>query len=747
MRTTNCGAATAALYVGLTITTLMPKATPNLVVGYPQVGVYLTETENLVLTAGEAVLDASYEITYPEVSEDHETCKPLSSDTKDKIVLATKKYKQNIATYINLQESPTSNGNGTETKSSDPFDTCAETDNCVIAPLLSEGLMGNELWPIPCMTPGSGNMASCNNHKTNSSYTSCCDIRTTESTKFCPTGQMVKAKSVIRKWKGLHSRHKFNIGGSLHGVKKWNSYCFAITHLEADGKLQRVNEQKIDVSPSHSTWYLKTHRRRKRSTDGTKRVRRSWSNILHYYMAGGPLTPKFTMEQIKKLKKEENLKVNDLKDALAADEAAIVRLQREDGKASLSKKICDLGDKLTEELIVENLKAQQDAEFLKVQTLVGTCEEGTVPNEVSTSLLEQMCKASSDSPTCWSLKTRSLTSCSVRFVQMLEDRVIVVLRLTQRIPTSESLSLFAVQTVPVYTDKFAVNNKPKMTTVAPTTLDQRRIIAEKLAKLLAKRKKRAAVQSHFVTRELRLPEYLVISGDVTNINSETRILTFNSMHKQGRLLLLFAEERLPQDACLEALVKQTELNPNEKFPTEKCLVKEERTTSQCSVRSLPAGYVVSTPKENEIDIISAKSKQTNSVFGAASNDMARCRVCIVKPIAETSQRFRCDGTDYLVREESKIIIEHVNKQVNVDLREFREKDDVLPALFGIEKLDNIQTDKHYQNAMKIFTIIAIVGLYIGLALFIICKFGKRCARPGAPLRCCDKPYQGFKKAM
>ena len=719
------------------------------IVSYPSPGLYLVEDSNLVLTAGEAILDASYEIVYPEVSEEHDSCKPLSQDLKDKINAATTLYKNNIREYIQLGESPSSNGNTTEPSNEDPFEACVEDESCIIAPLLTEALVGQELWPIPCRSKNIGNIASCNDHKTNASYTACCDIKGGENNKYCPTGRMVKARSIVRKWKNLHGRHKFSIGGALQSVKKQDLFCFAITHMEKDGRLEKLTDQKIDVAASNANWYVKTHKRKRRSTTEPKRVRRSWSNILHYYMAGGPLTPKYTLTQIKKFKREEEVKITDLKTALATDEAAIVRLQREDSKAGLSKKICDLGTKLTESLIVENLKAQQDAEFGKVQALVGTCEEGIVPNEVSTTLLEQICKASSESPTCWSLKTRSLTSCEVRFVQMVEDRVIVVLRLRQRTPVSEAISLFSVVTTPVYTDRFMVGEKPKTTTIEPTTLDQKRIMAEKLAKLLAKRRKRATVMNHFVTRELRLPPFLVISGDSASVDAKTKILTFDKVHKQGRLKLLFAEERLPQNGCLEALVKTTELNPKEKFPAEKCLVKEERTTAACTVRSLPsAGYIVSTPNNQGVDIISTATKQAKSVFGNGQSDSMSCSQCIVKPNEGTRQTFRCETTDYVVQESQTSIVDHISKNVNVDLREFKQKDNVLPEVFGVQKLDALEQNKNYQKAFRICMIVTIIGLYASIIGICVCKFGRRCSRKCTLPRCWkgNTFREGFKKA-
>ena len=506
------------------------------------------EDELALMTDGVNELDLAFEIYYPSVNRTHTECEGLDEQKKAVVTEVEEQYKNKIKEFLNP-----SNGDETvkqgSTAKKNFFGDCNGKIQCSVPPTLTESVDRKELQPIPCDTPWAGMLDSCGGKATNASVTSCCPYESEKSSAYCPSANLIRARSILTNFIGLHPRLNVMVNGRSRPIRRSRglNFCFIITNAEDNGSMRRLADQKLGVTNNDLS--LVTQRKKRALVDSDpavivskrNRKRRSLSNLMEYWLSGGALTPTYTLSKLKDLKTVEETSISELKDQLKTDEATLLKVANSANGSILSKEICALGDQLSAELVLAKLVEKQDTEFDRMEVMISSCEMGNVPPAISQATIEKMCKAGSQSTVCLGLLVRSMTTCELHSINMLEDRVTIVMTLSQPIPIDEPITMYNVGTLPVYGESRIVANR--VTAKPPVSLttvgDEKKAMAAKLVKILTSRRRRSIPQEHrhYLLRRILLPKMAAVKGDIMSQDHDVSIMTFDKCTNRGRLQL------------------------------------------------------------------------------------------------------------------------------------------------------------------------------------------------------------------
>lgn len=686
---------------------------------WPDLGVLIENAEDHVVTAG--VANIKLLLKYPLPVFDNktlETCDGLNNQSREFIRESEIKYREMISDYM----IKTSDSETDDEKQSDPgaYEKCRDDENCVIAPMLVDSAVSNELWPIGCLTTGEGNLAKCGNFDTNNNNTSCCSLKSNDDTLYCPKNKLVKTRSVLRKWVAKHDRARMPVGNNFKSVKRITSFCVTITHLTDSNTngLVRVAEQR-ETSSKNSKAHFVTHKRRKRS---------SMTNLLSYYLHGGPATPFYSDEKLKKFKKAENIKIEELKEMVSKNENVILQMSTNENQAEeLSKKVCKITEQLSVNILLNELKIAQDRLFEESSNLIESCEvSGKTPMMVPPALLERWCQSLSTSETCLSLNVRALTSCKLAGISLHDAHVIIHLSLHLDVPVNEELSIYKVTTIPTYekVKELRVREQvaPEIENKEESEISEKEKITKKLIEKLLNRKRRGIDVKHniFRTKEVLLPKILATDNDVSLKLPNTKVLVFENCLKSGQIFICKVEEASPKKSCAKAVIAAT-TREKEHDILGQCQIVKTTTSVPCEVRSLRNGYFVST--KDDIPILNKDSK-VNSIFESENLSQNMCHEVCTVTAQESERMFYCRDQRYLVKKlETTYEMTVDTRELHIDLSELKESNehDIDFSPLGLDLLDR-------QVNFKTAKIIFVRLIAVSFAVFYICIFVFICAK-------------------
>ena len=698
------------------------------ITSYQNMGVFLLEDDNVVVTSGTASLDLSINIDYPKIDLNHAGCSGLSDNSRAKIKQAQDNYKAKLIGFM----SPEGTSANESLVEKTAFQRCVDESSCIVAPLLTNSLDDRQLDPIFCAdTPNIG-LSVCNGHQTDPKYTACCPLKGPSST-ICNEVKLDRSRYLIENWRSLHQRAKVMIGGQLRSAKRATHACVAITHLANEsGVMTRVTDQKIGVSNQNLRFV--THRRRRREISHANRNKRSLSNLIEYYMSGGFLSPAYTLEKINNLKSAEETTIQELQEQIKSQGKALLKLNHDMSANATNQKVCALGNQVTAQVVEAELIEKQDVAFSQISNLIGSCESGLMPNYISQGLLEKLCKSSSSSKFCYKLSLRSLSSCSLGHIQMFPDKVSIILNILMQVPINEDAKIYRTLTMPVYDRELVVKEHLPATTVAAKTPSANDKMLIELAKVLNSRSTRSV--SHFETKELRVKSYAAVLGNI-NEKGNIQTLIFEECPSRGTLKVCEVENK-SSDICLDSILKMKNGGIGKAY--DHCQAISGTTAESCQVKRVGSIYFASA--KAPIKIYKRPKQKSTTVF-KASEDFGHCdSMCAIMPNKSAEINFSCNSEDYQLSSMSDTINSHVTNKIDFDLNKIIQRDQAF-ELTGFETIDS-KINQIYRNRFRSTQSWIILSFYVAItvAILIMCciKFKIKLAKAFnyVKLFCCRK---------
>ena len=535
-------------------------------------------------------------------------------------------------------------------------------------------------------------------------------------------------------------------------VAELSAWCYTVTHRSVAGSRKTVGEPETTLSRSkrsivneatdtHSTddnkWSsgdgstiilnnddeeevislinYRLNQTTESTTNSHKRHRRS---NLAYWLSLGPLTSSYIDNEVAKVRDADTLSIEKLRDQISSNTNARLNIDATRKKQEeLTHVFCDVSTELTEQLINNKLNDEVSSLTEQVDLTIESCNTEAVPLSVQTALLEKLCQIhSQNAAICYTLRVRTLFRCTLEFVELNDETVLVHLGLTLYQPLQEDYRSYRTTSIPKYTMTAEHEVKEESTTKTTTPADnlaQERL--HKLMKVLDVRQKRSA-QSMFETMRLVLPKYIVAAKRPHELSDDDKVFGFGtkSCQQSNSLILCDLSMSDPHSKCARTLVKSASSKPPTAAAIESvCLHNRELTFHECQARKIVDEnvFLLSTSEGNPIQI---NHNQADSMF-EKKNQVECTDTCLIRLVGKSTQ-FTCEGNQFELSQIEQINENIQYKEINtkVDLRNLRNtKEDLqkLPFIWSsLSRSPQSNIVRHFIDAFTTVVVLAAVCL-------------------------------------
>ena len=495
-------------------------------------------------------------------------------------------------------------------------------------------------------------------------------------------------------------------------------------------KLQSSIEGRELQPPKFAEEASQPHKTRAKS-----RSKRGWYGFLTKLGFLG-LSPKYTDDLVSNLQKIEDVKIDELSKALAANTAGLLKVQTLGTRIkSVREDFCQSQLSIYEDSVIERLEMKLDDTLASLVAHMELCNQGVVPLSVPESNLVRICQSLTDSPVCSSTAIRSLFFCKVDGLNIVGRKIVTGYDIKFQIPISDNYRISRVTVLPIFSDKTKTINlqqQEKSTdnkSTEPNSLEKLGIAvkevleSQKRGRRSTSDQKQPTLNLHRVHKVANNP-FIVIEttpgvfefaiqneNDCTNLPNEIILCEFV---KADRL-----------DNCWTNI-----LNNKHMAATQTCRGSEETTEKSCFIEKLYSGYAISSRKQ--LDIINEETNtRRNNIL--QKKDVKVCdKFCVMK-MTTAKRTLSCDQhqvtTDILegFRIDSITI---ADDETSIDLSNLRPvKEEDAEISIGVDAIDNLLNQalkpSKVKSHLKTMTIVSasILGfLILGLALYCTWKY-------------------------
>ena len=706
---------------------------------YPPLGIAVENKDNsIIVTNGYVKTRLRIELKLPTIDQslNETSCKAKGhSEFETMVQTASQSFRAQIQSE--LEEFIDTNANFVRQK---PTETKTENgsisaDNIKTNPLLcNDDTVKCKYFPVIDVNPDDNKelmLRACYNSnlgespktcKVSGATTICCSKKKSDNVGTCLTKGMEKTLSMIHRHELTDTKRVHRMGHGEVSQRRVRNYCIAVLSAEINGKEAEIGTY-TDVK-GEAAKNLPIQSRRKR---GASRSRRS---TWEYYASGGFWTSEYIDNQIAKIQDVMKADHNQIKEALDKNSKTLLTLQADKYEQDrLQAAVCSTSEKLTEEIILTELRGAHSKLEFKADSALKACANSEVPDQIENSVLTKICSSMSDSKFCHGSSVRSLFRCKLDQPLITMDVVGIATILTMHIPLSEDYSALKFHGIGVPFQSESLDTSVNITDAGITRETDKESSGggmkeddDELGKIFRKlivglkeevsRPKREIVSTYHFLEIKSIPDIVVqFNGDYISFHESDFIDT------PWARIVDYSQNVAENNECVRAILEIS-------IPriTHFCELKLVTSNYPCLVKHLgEMGYLLSSRGKTTISQI---SERAISVFNNKEEDLCDDTVCVV-PIGGAKKAFTCGKRQFFVGEHPDVEIKVETPKINaIDLSSLRNKksdpDDLL--FTGFKFLDKTPlTRKLLRQGTTVGTITSII--FSVILLIMILKIG------------------------
>ena len=468
-----------------------------------------------------------------------------------------------------------------------------------------------------------------------------------------------------------------------------------------------------------------------RKSRAKSRTRRGWFSFISKLGFLG-LSPRYTDDLVSNLQKIEDIKIDNLGKAMAANTAGLMKVQTLGTKIkTIREDFCQTSLEIVEDSIVERLEMRLDDMLASVVSHMEWCNQGVTPLTIPESHLVKICKSLTDSNICSSTAVRSLFTCKIDGLNIVKGKVITGYDVQFQIPISDRYRISQVTVLPLFTQNTKTINLPvqkvkETQPEQPNSLEKLGLAIKEV--LEAQRRSRRSTDPQPKTLNLHRI-HKVADAPYVVIESKENEYSYGILKREdctslpnGIMMCQWVQAESLSN-CWENI-----LNNKHAEASKTCRGSTETTERTCFVEKLTSGYAISSLAPLSI-VNEELGQQKNRILKTKESKICE-KLCILE-MQDTRRTITCDQkqitTDIL--EEYTVKVEAItDDEVSVDLSNLRplaEEDGELEI--GVSAIDNFISQRlkpaKVKSQLKFMTIItATVTGALLLALAAYCTW-------------------------